>query len=53
MFDSNGEIKFIDFGLAISNKKNDNDYDKVKVNKGDDEMDVTGTILYIAPEVFS
>ena len=51
MFDSNGEIKFIDFGLAISNKKND--YDKVKVNKGDDEMDVTGTILYIAPEVFS
>ena len=23
MFDSNGEIKFIDFGLAISNKKND------------------------------
>ena len=42
MFDNYGEVKFIDFGLAI-----------VKKRKGASDMDIAGTPYYIAPEVLS
>lgn len=41
MFDNYGEVKFIDFGLAIVRKKSKSD------------MDIAGTPYYIAPEVLS
>lgn len=42
MFDNFGEVKFIDFGLAVVRKKKDRS-----------ELDIAGTPYYIAPEVLS
>ena len=41
MFDNYGEVKFIDFGLAVTKKK------------GASEMDIAGTPYYLAPEVLT
>jgi len=41
MFDNYGEVKFIDFGLAVKKKK------------GASEMDIAGTPYYLAPEVLT